>query len=166
MPHPLRLGACGLTLFYNHSFMNPTSLRQEVGQLLIMGFEATSFEPNLENMLKEWQPSGVILFARNMESAQQTHALLAACRKALSIRPFLCVDMEGGAVDRLKKIMAPAPSAASVFASGKKSWFSLHANLIMAECHALAFNTHFPPPPYLPFTPPRPASLHLCISSD
>jgi len=146
--------------------MNLTSLRQQVGQLLIMGFEATSLEPNLEHMLKEWQPSGVILFARNMESAQQTHALLAACRKAVSIPPFLCVDMEGGAVDRLKKIMAPAPSAASVFASGKKSWFARHGKLIGTECHALGFNTDFAPALDLAFESSRPVLGSRVVSSD
>jgi beta-N-acetylhexosaminidase len=146
--------------------MKLTSLRKQVGQLLIMGFEATSFGPNLEHLLKEWQPSGVILFTRNIESAQQTHALLSACRKAISTTPFLCVDMEGGSVDRLKEIMTPAPSAASVFASGKKSWFTRHGKLIGAECHALGFNTNFAPALDLAFESSRPVLGSRVVSSD
>ncbi len=131
-------------LFYNHLFMNQT-LRQQVGQLIIMGFDGTLVAPSLDSMLQELQPAGVILFARNIESAQQTHALLSACRATLTIAPFLGVDMEGGSVDRLKRFMGPAPSAASVFNAGNKSWFAQHGELIGAECSALGFNTDFAP---------------------
>lgn len=155
-----------MELFYNHSFMHLSSLRRQIGQLLVMGFEATSFAPHLASMLKELQPAGVILFARNLESAQQTHALLAACRKALLVPPFLCVDMEGGTVDRLKNIMAPAPSAASVFASGSKAWFTRHGKLIGAECRALGFNTDFAPTLDLAFAPSRPVLGSRAVSSD
>jgi beta-N-acetylhexosaminidase len=124
--------------------MNQT-LRQQIGQLLIMGFDGTSLTPNLGAMLREVQPAGVILFARNVESGQQTHALLSSCRETLACAPFLCVDMEGGSVDRLKRFMGPAPSAASVFDSGNKSWFARHGELIGAECSALGFNTDFAP---------------------
>ena len=146
--------------------MKPTPLRQQVGQLLIMGFDGTSFEPRLDAMLQEMQPAGVILFARNIESAQQTHALLAECRKAVSTPSFLCVDMEGGSVDRLKKITSPAPSAASVFASGRKPFFTRHGELIGAECHALGFNTDFAPTLDLSFASSRPILGSRAVSPD
>ena len=125
--------------------MNLSSLRQQVGQLLVVGFEGRSLTGAIESLLKELQPSGLILFTRNIESAQQTHALLSACRKILSVAPFLCVDMEGGTVDRLKDALAPAPSAAAVRASGTKARFTQHGRLIGAECRALGFNTDFAP---------------------
>jgi beta-N-acetylhexosaminidase len=131
-----------------------------------MGFDGASFEPRLEAMLQEMQPAGVILFARNIESAQQTHALLSECRKAVSTPSFLCVDMEGGSVDRLKKITSPAPSAASVFASGRKSLFTRHGELIGAECHALGFNTDFAPTLDLSFASSRPILGSRAVSPD
>lgn len=146
--------------------MNLSSVRQQAGQLFIIGFETNSFEPDVESMLKELQPAGVILFARNMTSPQQTHGLLATCRKSISTPPFLCVDMEGGTVDRLKKIMPPAPSAASVFASGKKSWFTLHGKLIGAECRALGFNVDFAPALDLAFAASRAVLGSRVVSSD
>src|SRR2546430_15249552 len=98
-------------------------LRQQVGQLLIMGFDGASVTPSLRKMLRELQPAGVILFMRNVESPRQVHALLRDCRKLSDISMFLFVDMEGGTVDRLKKIIVPAPAAADVFHSKRREHF-------------------------------------------
>jgi beta-N-acetylhexosaminidase len=120
-------------------------LRQQIGQLLIMGFDGTSVTPTLRKMLRELQPAGVILFMRNVESPMQTHALLRDCRKLAGIPLFLCVDMEGGTVDRLKKVLFPAPAAADVFRSGRRENFQRHGRIIGEECRALGFNTDFAP---------------------
>jgi len=122
-----------------------TELRRQVGQLLIMGFDGASLSPALRSMLRKIQPAGVILFARNLESSLQTYRLLRGCRSLVSSPLFTCVDMEGGTVDRFKKILAPTPSAAAVFASGKTQFFRRHGLLIGHACRALGFNTDFAP---------------------
>jgi beta-N-acetylhexosaminidase len=99
----------------------------------------------LETMLGDIQPAGVILFARNIVSVQQTHELLQACRRNLPPAPFLCVDMEGGLVDRLKKALEPAPAPAEVFASGDRKLFRRHGKIIGEECRAAGFNVDFAP---------------------
>ena len=82
-------------------------LRQQVGQLLIMGFDGTTMSARLRSMLDTLHPGGIILFKRNIEDAAQTHALLRDVQKAVSTPLFLCVDMEGGTVDRLRDVIAP-----------------------------------------------------------
>src|SRR5262249_45680 len=77
---------------------------------LIVGFDGTEMSSQLSCLLVCIQPAGVILFARNIISPQQTYELLRACRKLIKIPAFLCVDLEGGLVDRLSKAIAPAPS--------------------------------------------------------
>ncbi len=122
-----------------------TELRAAVGQLLIIGFEGTELTPKVKAMLCQLQPSGVILFARNIVSLPQTHELLQSCRRELSTAPFLCVDMEGGLVDRLKKALEPAPAPAEVFASGLPTLFRKHGRLIGEECRCAGFNVDFAP---------------------
>ena len=146
--------------------MNLASLRQQVGQLLVIGFEGSSLTAATESLLKELQPAGLILFARNIESAQQTHALLSACRKMISVAPFLCVDMEGGTVDRLKNALAPAPSAAAVVASGSKARFAQHGKLIGAACRTLGFNLDFAPTLDLALPASRSVLGSRAVSSD
>lgn len=124
---------------------SPAELREAVGQLLIVGFEGTEMSAKVESTLREIQPAGVILFARNIVSVQQTHALLQSCRGMLPRLPFLCVDMEGGLVDRLKKVLEPAPAPAEVFASGDRKLFRKHGRIIGEECRSVGFNVDFAP---------------------
>ncbi len=67
-----------------------------IGQLLIIGFDATEMSPRLASLLTKIQPAGVILFARNITAADQTHRLLRECQKRVSTPLFTCVDLEGG----------------------------------------------------------------------
>lgn len=120
-------------------------LRAAVGQLLIMGFEGTEISGRLKTCIAALQPGGVILFARNINDAGQTHRLLAQCQQLVNTPLFTCVDMEGGTVDRLKRVIAPAPSAADVFATGKKDSYRRHGRLIGEEVRALGFNINFAP---------------------
>jgi beta-N-acetylhexosaminidase len=128
-------------------------LRRQVGQLLIMGFDGTSLSQRLHVMLETLQPGGIILFKRNLESAKQTYALLSEAQKAATTPMFLCVDMEGGTVDRLREVIAPVPSVAEVVAGGAKKLFRKHGRLLGEEVRALGFNTDFAPVLDLRFEP-------------
>src|SRR5208337_3239406 len=95
-------------------------LSAQVGQTLIMGFDGVKMSGKLRTTLEKLQPAGVILFARNIKEPQQTWELLRECQRAVAAPLFLCVDMEGGTVDRMRDVIAPLPSAAAVAASGNR----------------------------------------------
>ncbi|MBZ5719988.1 MAG: beta-N-acetylhexosaminidase [Acidobacteriia bacterium] len=116
-----------------------------IGQLLIVGFDGTQLSSQLRSLLTRLQPAGVILFARNIVTSDQTHQLLTDCQACVTTPLFTCVDMEGGRVDRLKNAIAPAPSAAEVFAAADRRLFRTHGRLIGESCRALGFNTDFAP---------------------
>jgi beta-N-acetylhexosaminidase len=120
-------------------------LRQQVGQLLIMGFDGTGVSARLRSMLGTLQPGGVILFKRNTAEAAQTRALLREAQKTVGTPMFRCVDMEGGSVDRFRDVIAPIPSAADVAATGSLKLFGKHGKLIGQQLRALGFNTDFAP---------------------
>lgn len=120
-------------------------LRQQVGQLLIMGFDGLAMDSKLRTTLASLEPGGVILFARNIESANQTWTLLRECQSTANLPMFLCVDMEGGTVDRLKNVIHPAPSVEKVFAGRNPRLFRMHGNVIGLEVRAMGFNTDFAP---------------------
>src|SRR3954462_11562093 len=95
-----------------------SDLHLQVGQLMIMGFEGPTISPNVESLLDTIQPAGVILFARNIDDADQVHRLLGDCQDLVQTTLFTCVDMEGGTVDRLRDVISPAPSAQAAFETG------------------------------------------------
>ncbi len=122
-----------------------TDIRREVGQLLTLGFDGLEIDGHLRTTLASLQPGGVILFARNIEEPVQTWKLLRDCRATTAVPMFLCVDLEGGTVDRLKTVIAPAPSVKDVFATSQPRLFRMHGNILGLEARALGFNTDFAP---------------------
>lgn len=116
-----------------------------LGQLLIVGFDGTKITPLLSSLLTRLQPAGVILFARNIKSPEQTWQLLHDCQKCVSRPLFTCVDLEGGRVDRFRDVLGPTPSAADVFATRDRKLFRKHGQVIGENCRALGFNVDFAP---------------------
>ena len=141
-------------------------LRSQVGQLLILGFDGTEFTPDLCNRLSLLQPGGIILFARNIVSAEQTNSLLRESYRTVEAPMFLCVDMEGGTVDRLKNVIAPAPSVEQVSSTGVKKLFREHGRLIGEEVRALGFNVDFAPVVDLAFKASRSVLSSRTVSAD
>jgi beta-N-acetylhexosaminidase len=137
-----------------------------VGQLLVVGFDGSAVTPALSAMLARIQPAGVILFARNIINAQQTHQLLKDCQAQVNERLFTCVDLEGGRVDRFRHVTGPAPAAAEVFASGDRKLFRKHGQLIGKICAALGFNLDFAPVLDLGFEASRKVMSSRAFSTD
>ena len=121
------------------------NLRQQVGQLIIAGVEGAELTALERTWLKLVQPGGIILFRRNIERAGQVTALLRETTEIAGAPLFRCVDLEGGLVDRLRDLIAPMPSPAAVFATGRRTNFVKHGRLIGREARVLGFNTVFAP---------------------
>jgi beta-N-acetylhexosaminidase len=151
---------------------NPTkrkpklSIGDGVGSLLIIGFDGTEMSPRLASLLQRIQPAGVILFARNIVTAEQTYQLLKDCQQHVASPLFRCVDLEGGKVDRLRNVIGPAPSAAEVYASGDRKLFRQHGRVIGANCRALGFNVDFAPALDLAFEASRTVMNSRLVSDD
>ena len=143
-----------------------TNARQSIGQLLIVGFDATEMTPRLASLLKRIQPAGVILFARNIKHPSQTHHLLRACQDCVSTPLFTCVDLEGGRVDRFRDVLGPTPSAAEVFTTGDRKLFREHGQIIGENCRALGFNVDFAPVLDLAFEASRNVMSSRAVSAD
>jgi len=117
----------------------------DIGQILIIGFDGAEMTPRLSSLLKRVQPAGVILFARNIKTPEQTWRLLRECQKCVSTPLFTCVDLEGGTVDRFRDVLGPAPAAAEVFATADRKLYRKHGEIIGENCRALGFNVDFAP---------------------
>src|ERR1700691_1898037 len=144
----------------------PSRAKQNPGQLLIVGFDGTEMTPRLSSLLTRLQPAGVILFARNIKSPEQTSRLLHDCQKRVSTPLFTCVDLEGGSVDRFRDVLGPAPSAAEVFSTGNRKLFRKHGQVIGENCRALGFNVDFAPVLDLAFEASRSVMSTRAVSAN
>ncbi len=137
-----------------------------VGQLLIVGFSGAEMSPRLASLLQRIQPAGVILFARNIKSPEQTWRLVRDCQKCVRTPLFTCIDLEGGTVDRFRDVLGPTPSASEVFATGSRQLFRRHGEMIGQNCRALGFNVDFAPVLDLAFPASREVLSSRVVSTD
>ncbi|MBI4459369.1 MAG: glycoside hydrolase family 3 protein, partial [Acidobacteria bacterium] len=105
-----------------------------------------SWNPALEELLREVRPGGVIFFQRNITSLQSFQRLVRQIRDfliGLSLpSPFLAIDQEGGMVDRLRDALAPLPPVREVARAG----LAQRAGQIAGrELAALLLNVDFAP---------------------
>jgi beta-N-acetylhexosaminidase len=120
-------------------------LAEEAGQILIAGVAGPSLSAEERAWIGRIRPGGIILFRRNIEEAGQVPVLLRDADRIGATPLFRCVDLEGGLVDRLRDVVAPMPSPAAVFATGKRQLYRQHGLLIAREARALGFNTILAP---------------------
>lgn len=74
------------------------TLREQIGQLFMMGFTGTTVSKDLASFMKAYTPGGAIFFRRNLESVQQIVDLTNGLQKLSPASPLLiAIDQEGGA---------------------------------------------------------------------
>jgi len=96
-------------------------LEQQIGQFFFIGLPGTELDEEARSLIEEIKPGGIILFGRNVESAEQVRKLLDDARAMLPIQPLCGIDQEGGLVDRLRDIFPPMPSARAIRQHGDLS---------------------------------------------
>ena len=89
------------------------TVEQKAAQLLVAGIEGTEPGEDAVQAIQGYQVGGVILFGRNVESAEQLAALTNGLKELNGdyVPLFLCVDQEGGRVDRMPPEVTDLPSA-------------------------------------------------------
>jgi len=121
----------------------------EVGQLMIIGFDGAEMTPALRDTLARYRPAGVILFARNLVSPEQTRKLTAdlqTAAAALGIGPLLIgLDHEGGIVVRPGAGLTPFPGNMALAATGSLDLAQRQAQAMAEELLSLGVNWDFAP---------------------
>ena len=95
------------------------AIKRKAGRVLFIGIPGTRLNRQSRAMLNEVQPGGVVLFGRNVESAEQVALLTAQIRDAVDHEVLIGVDQEGGLVDRFRSICEPMPSAKAIREAGQ-----------------------------------------------
>jgi beta-N-acetylhexosaminidase len=121
------------------------SIRKKAGRLLFIGLPGTRLDRRMRKLLGEVQPGGVVLFGRNVESAEQVAHLNVQIRDAVDHPVLIAVDQEGGLVDRFRTICEPSPSARAVRDAGQAELARKFGELTARLLRLLGFNMNFAP---------------------
>lgn len=120
-------------------------IRRKAGRLLFIGLPGTQLDRHLRKMLGEVQPGGVVLFGRNVETADQVVNLNAQIRDSVGRPVIIGVDQEGGLVDRFREICEPMPSAKAVRDANQTDLALKFGELTARALRLLGFNMNFAP---------------------
>lgn len=134
------------------AIVSEMSLTEKVGQMVMIGVHGTDIDENSQYMLRQFHIGGVILFDRNLESAEQTKALAkhlqdyAQGEEAHQRVPlFIGIDEEGGDVVRGKAFLPPPPSQQEIGQTGDPAQAGANAERTARTLRALGINVNFAP---------------------
>lgn len=125
-------------------------LAEAVGRLLIVGFEGGDFS-EVENLITDIRPAGLIFFKRNVTAPGGAGALRDLIARAQALaesflgrRLLVAIDHEGGSVQRLARPYTVLPSAQDVAGRTLDEARELYAQAGW-ELAATGFNVNFAP---------------------
>ena len=131
------------------TLLSRMTLREKIGQLLLVGFHGTDVPEDLRAFIAEGRIGGVILFARNVESPAQVARLTATLQdiaREAGLPPlWISIDQEGGMVARLTEGVALMPGNMAVAATGQPSLAYEAALVAGRELRALGSNMNYAP---------------------
>jgi beta-N-acetylhexosaminidase len=117
-------------------------IEKKIGQLFFIGLPSTELDSETRELLREYAPGGVCLFARNIQGAEQTRQLIDQTREILPIEPLFSLDQEGGLVDRLRRIIEPMPAPSTLKTPIQAKTI---AEITAEVVRVLGFNMNFAP---------------------
>ncbi|MCC7632737.1 beta-N-acetylhexosaminidase [Stenotrophomonas rhizophila] len=119
--------------------------------MLVIGVAGTELTAQERDWLQHDAVAGVVLFKRNFASRQQVAELSAAIRAAAPRPQLICVDQEGGRVQRFREgysALPPLQGLGALYASDRAAALALaeqHAWLMASEVRASGVDLSFAP---------------------
>ena len=111
---------------------------------LIIGFDGTELDKDLESFLREINPVGIILFRRNILSPLQTQNLIQDIQRLLG-NIIISIDHEGGMVNRFPAEFPSIPSAAALGKTNSRKLLDDAAHIQAETLRYFGFNLNFAP---------------------
>jgi beta-N-acetylhexosaminidase len=147
--------------------MDTHTLRDDVGQMLLVGFDGTELSPAVAQALAAGDVAGVVLFRRNLGSVDQVLALNAHIhRVAGSGVPLVAIDQEGGRVQRLREPLTVLPPMGTLGRLRDMETCVQVGLLLAEELGTLGFNLNFAPVVDVATNPDNPIIGDRAFSDD
>lgn len=128
--------------------LNSMTLKEKIGQLVLVGIEGTTMDDTSRRLLKDYHVGGIILFKDNIENAQQSVDLLNELKKANAANPvplWLSIDEEGGRVTRFPDEYVKLPSSGKIGRSDDLTLTKQVGGLIAQKVSGVGLNMVFAP---------------------
>ncbi len=136
-------------LFKKDKNFKDMTLREKIGQMLMVYYTLDEIDDDLINSLKENQPGGFIVTVDNLKEYKKSKKFISSLNKYVGIDMIIAVDQEGGSVQRLMDISdIKATVLPSMYYVGKLNNTDTSyevGNIISSEVASLGINAVFSP---------------------
>lgn len=146
-------------------------VRNMIGQMILIGFPGSerdvAWQSHIRRLAQDGKIGGVVLFAENVVDQEQVKRLTQSLAANAPYQPFICIDQEGGAIQRLSvsKGFAGLPGAQQIAAMAPAQAFQFYRRSAQ-EMARLGINCNFGPVVDLNINPANPAIGALGRSYD
>ena len=125
------------------------TVRQMLGQKLIFGFHGTELSEEFITLIREYKIGNVIIFLRNVKSAEQLRKLCAQVQEVIQAETgypaFIVIDQEGGMVSRLPTDAVNVPGAMAISATDDAENARTAAEITIRQLRGLGVNFNMAP---------------------
>lgn len=125
------------------------TLREKIGQMLMVYYTLNEIDEDLIDSLKENQPGGFIITSDNLKNYQESKKFITSLNRYVNIDMIIAVDQEGGSVQRLYNISdkkaTKIPSMYDVGLINNADVSYKIGNIISSEASSLGINAVFSP---------------------
>jgi beta-N-acetylhexosaminidase len=132
------------------SCQRQSELDKKIGQMILIGFPGREADPLLLKDIKAGKAGAIIYFEKNLPLTNTVEAVTkmnAAFQKASPTPLLICIDQEGGKVNRLKTKYGFPRSVTAAYIGKTKSLDTVryYANTTAANLASIGFNVNFAP---------------------
>lgn len=125
------------------------TIKEKVGQLFVVGFDATEINDHVIKIIKEYKIGNIILFTRNVKTAKQlfnlNQSLQKLAMKEIGIPLFITIDQEGGMVTRIYNDATIFPGNMTLAATNNTNNAYQVGKMMAKELKALGINFNLAP---------------------
>src|SRR6266487_1955119 len=99
-------------------YVSHMTLDEELGQLFMAEYYDTYYSTDLDTMISKLHAGGVVMYAFQMNTLQQTKHDISEMQKHAQIPLLISSDEEGGYVERIQRIFGDRPGALQTYQTG------------------------------------------------
>ena len=128
--------------------LDTMTLNEKIGQLLIVGFDGTTVDENITDLIENKHIGGVVFFGSNVESVSSVISLTNNFKSINSknkVPLFISVDEEGGVVSRTPDEFKKLPSASYVGSFYSEEICYKEGTIIADELKLMGYNIDYAP---------------------
>ncbi len=126
-------------------YVSHMTLDEKLGQLFLLQSYDQFYSPSLEYAITQLHVGGVIMYAFQMQTFNQTKHDISEMQQHASIPLMIATDEEGGFVERVQNIFGHHPGALEIYDTGNVNLATQAGNRIANDLQLLGINTDLAP---------------------